>query len=209
MSYTESMTLDFANLFDLIFPPSKDELLLRHCQSLPKCAGQLKTDLIYLSEYHNAVVRAAVHLVKYHNHKKAKMLLAELLVNYLRYQPYEPILIIPIPLSQKRLRQRGYNQVEEVCKTALIELNNVQLRTDILTRNRDTTPQTSLNKVERLNNLTGAFSLLNIDKNAEIVANKKIILLDDVTTTGATLKEARATLAPLSPSSITSVALAH
>ena len=77
-------------------------------------------------------------------------------------------------------------------------------------RSKDTTPQTSLTKAERLTNMTDAFAVVNAQKLASI---KKctVVLIDDVITTGSTLKVARAALAPLLPpdTKLITLALAH
>ena len=72
---------------------------------------------------------------------------------------------------------------------------------------KDTPAQTSLTKHERLNNLTGAYECTS--EAAVSIAGKDLVLLDDVITTGATLREAKAALLPHKPKSIICVALAH
>jgi ComF family protein len=111
-----------------------------------------------------------------------------------------------VPLSHKRKKERGYNQVELVAQRACTK-TSARLEKHILLKVRHTPPQTTLSKSERLKNVVGAFGIH--DHTAEKISGKHIILLDDVTTTGATLHAAKAALLPHSPASVTCLALAH
>lgn len=96
---------------------------------------------------------------------------------------YNPI-IIPIPLSSRRFRERGYNHAEILASYAA-KYFNLKTEPQILVRIKETKPQYKLNKRERLENVQGAFG---ITKNAK--APHSVILIDDLATTFATLKEA-------------------
>lgn len=201
--------------FDFLFPPSEDECRIT---SLPidtftklSSGIQKKTDtnICTLLPYSNKQVRSAIHLLKFHNHSHARKLLSEVLTQYLETLILSEYIIIPIPLSSKRLRKRGYNQVSEVIRESLKDLTKGALTENILIRTRNTAPQTTLSREKRLLNLTNAFAVRNISSNKTKLHNRHILLIDDVTTTGATLKEAEATLLSLSPASITCIALAH
>jgi ComF family protein len=99
--------------------------------------------------------------------------------------------IIPIPLSTSRLRERGFNQSEVIGKT-LAELWGIPLRTDVLERHSSTRSQTELTPGERLGNVAGAFST---HPNArQSLSGAHPVLLDDVVTTGATLRAAASAL---------------
>jgi ComF family protein len=145
-----------------------------------------------------------VHEAKFHGNKKAFMLLGGLLQMYLREQAPKVDVIIPLPLSSPRLRARGYNQVYEVLKTQEPEVLN-KLDTTSLIRTRNTRPQTELEREARLLNMHNAFSV----KNHEKIIGKHILVVDDVSTTGATLHSAKASLLPYNPASVTLIALAH
>ena len=99
--------------------------------------------------------------------------------------------IIPIPLSASRLRERGFNQTEVIGKS-LAELWGIPLSTDVLERRYSTRSQTELTPGERLGNVAGAFS---IPANARsFLSGAHPVLLDDVVTTGATLRAAASAL---------------
>jgi predicted amidophosphoribosyltransferase len=112
--------------------------------------------------------------------------------------------IIPIPLSPARLRARGYNQVLEILQANPLDPKYTIL-TNVLVRTRNTRPQTELARSERLTNMHDVFGVVH----GESIAGKHILLVDDVTTTGTTLKTAKAALLPYAPASITCLALAH
>lgn len=201
------MKLYLRVLLDFIFPPSEDEVIVRKEVKL-KLTLQKMSDFNALSNYRDPAIKSSIHLVKYHNHPKAKRLLSGLLYEYL-VSSKDKSIIIPIPLSRKRLNKRGYNQVTEVIKPAVAKISDVFLAEKILVRIKHTTPQTTLNRTERLTNVIGAFDVVNVKKNANYISGKHIILVDDVATTGATLSAAKAALLPHSPASITCLALAH
>ncbi|MET0331963.1 MAG: ComF family protein [Dyella sp.] len=97
--------------------------------------------------------------------------------------PSLPSLLLPVPLHQSRLRQRGYNQALELAKP-LAGAHALTLRHDLLLRQRATDAQTELDARERRRNVRGAFAI-----KTDAVLPSHVALLDDVMTTGATLAE--------------------
>ncbi|MGQ9687561.1 MAG: ComF family protein [Desulfobaccales bacterium] len=93
----------------------------------------------------------------------------------------EADLVAPVPLHPKRLRQRGFNQALLLAQT----FPGATLERELLVRVRHTPPQTGLNPKERRENVKGAFAVPRPDR----VKDKKVLLLDDVFTTGSTVKE--------------------
>jgi len=112
-------------------------------------------------------------------------------------------LITPVPLSTARLRHRGYNQALEICK----HLNRKKTDANLLLRTKDTLPQSSLSKSERLKNVTAAFAVEPL--RAKELENKRILLVDDVMTSGATLFAAAAALRQAGGAHITAVVFAR
>lgn len=96
--------------------------------------------------------------------------------------------IIPIPLSKKRRRQRGYNQAELFAKR-LSQLIRIPMNKKLLLRTRDTTPQKQLSVQERKNNLKNAFKIAQ-----NVVKSERVLLVDDIYTTGSTIDAAAFTL---------------
>ncbi len=196
-------------LCEQIFPERGDHKIVRETKLssfLRLLQPENNGDFISLMPFKNQVVRAFIHETKFHNNKRAQRFLAEALNLYLKHYNGEYILI-PIPLSKNRIKERGYNQVLEVAKLTLdkIENKNIKINSNILYKIKNTKPQTSLPKKERLKNLKNAFEVAY----PELINGKKIIIIDDVVTTGATIKEARAKLASQNPSEIISISLSH
>ena len=102
-------------------------------------------------------------------------------------QEKDDFIIIPVPLSQKRLKWRGFNQAEEIAKNLSMYLQ-IPLFNNILTKNKETFFQSRLSKEERENNLISSFSC-----NKQI-KNEKVLLVDDIYTTGSTMEECAKTL---------------
>ncbi len=96
----------------------------------------------------------------------------------------EPDLILPVPLHRSRLRWRGFNQAVLLAK-ACFPCWKDRIRADLLQRHKKTVPQLGLSGAERRCNLAGAFSLCK----PQAVRGKRILLVDDVFTTGSTLRE--------------------
>lgn len=94
-------------------------------------------------------------------------------------------IIIPVPISKIRTRQRGYNQSELIIKECAKQNKDITVCTDILYKIKNTKPQSLLNKEQRKINLKGVYQV----KNEEKIKNKKVLLFDDIYTTGSTLEE--------------------
>lgn len=97
-------------------------------------------------------------------------------------------LLIPIPLHKSRRRKRGFNQAELIAKGLGRELG-IPVSSNSLLRTRKTSPQKELNDQERKNNLKNAFQVVDPD-----VKFKKVLLIDDIYTTGSTIDAAAAVL---------------
>lgn len=94
-------------------------------------------------------------------------------------------IMIPVPISKKRKQKRGYNQSEMIAKYIAKNIENLTYRNDILYKVKDTLPQSLLNKEKRSQNISNVYCI----KNIEQVNNKKILLFDDIFTTGNTVNE--------------------
>lgn len=117
--------------------------------------------------------------------------------------------LVPIPLTAKRLRERGYNHTELLAQSILKNLpENFVLAADVLKKIRHTPKQHSLeNRDDRFINIAGAFEVP-----AAMIAsvkNQRVIIIDDVVTTGATVNDATRALFSAGAQSVTVYAVAH
>lgn len=134
--------------------------------------------------YYGGALKDLILKFKYKSNFTAGDLLAEFLEEYLvKNIKYEEYILTYIPLSKKSRKIRGFNQCEYLARKISRDLSINIL--EILIKDKETKEQKTLRKDEREKNIKGAFS---IKKGIEL-KDCKIILIDDVTTTGATLKE--------------------
>ncbi len=101
--------------------------------------------------------------------------------------------IVPVPLSRKRLRQRGYNQSEQLAR-GISEVIHLPIDTKVLRRRHFMQSQTQLNRLERQENVAEMFEL----RDSSSLANRHVLLVDDICTTGATLLACADTLKDVS-----------
>ena len=155
-----------------------------------------------LYEYES--VAASIYKFKYGGRQEYADFFGEELANYLGefIQNIKPDALVPIPLHRKRQNRRGYNQAALLAE-ALGHYTGVPVQHDFLLRTRNTMPLKYLNPKERQNNLKKAFIIGRND-----VKLKKIILVDDIYTTGSTMDEAARTLINYGVKQVYFVALA-
>ncbi|GAC1426047.1 MAG: phosphoribosyltransferase family protein [Ktedonobacteraceae bacterium] len=147
--------------------------------------------LVAVNAYQGSL-RDCIHALKYDGVVRLAEPLGTLLAQtYMNYGMQADILM-SVPLHSERHRQRGYNHAHllaSVCASTL----GIPLRDDVLVRSRATNTQVGLNAYDRRQNVAGAFSIATGDATAHIY-KRRIIIVDDVCTTGATLDACAATL---------------
>jgi len=172
-----------------------------------------------LFDYRHPPIKKALWLFKYKNKKSLAGIFAEIIYDKIleelselsQMENFNEAVLIPIPLSALRKKERGYNQAELICKE-LIRINNLRhcadliLENNILIKPKETEHQTRIeNKSERLKNIIGSFSI----KNGERIKGRNIILIDDIITTGATLSEAKKILKLAGARKVIAFTVAH
>jgi len=139
------------------------------------------------ASYEDEAVRNLIHYFKYNPLLNLQKPLATLLIKYLEKLnlDLQGFIVVPIPLHKNKLRTRGFNQ-SELLAEIIAKKFGIDLDTKLLKRIKDTKPQIKIKDYkERANNIKNAFELINRGK----VKSKNIILVDDVYTSGATIKE--------------------
>jgi ComF family protein len=135
------------------------------------------------------VVPSIIRRHKYGRDQSLSRALAECLGGRLPLNGNDYDLVIPVPLHHRRLRWRGFNQAA-LFGLAIARKMGCTLDVTTLTRVRDTPPQTAQDSNQRRQNVRGAFAV----KRPNRIANRRLLLVDDVMTTGATLDECARTL---------------
>jgi ComF family protein len=213
-------------ILDIVFPVNCLEcgqtgydFCLDCLTSSPQAERECAEWIFPLYDYRHPAIRKAITLLKYKRKKRLAKIFAEAL--YCRMleeladlslmQNFRNAILIPIPLSSARMRQRGFNQAELICKN-LVELDqlnkgqNLKLEKSVLSKPKETKHQAHIeNRSERLKNIIGSYALKNVEK----IAGQNIILIDDVTTTGATLSEARKILKHAGARKVFAFTIAH
>lgn len=137
---------------------------------------------------YDGVVRELVHLLKYQRVRTVASLLGRLLGEELAGVRFpKPLLVLPVPLFRRKLRERGFNQAEEIARAFVGRdvFGNAQMDVSCLVRTRQTASQTGLTRHQRRANVRGAFALTKPER----IAGKNVLVVDDVMTTGTTANE--------------------
>jgi ComF family protein len=152
-----------------------------HCQTHPPHFSSALAHLLYESS-----ARELIHHFKYNHKTHLRLPLALLALEGLTefITSRKPDIIIPVPLHHSRLRSRGFNQAVLLGNLFSSRLTIPMLK-DGLTRTRETEAQIELSAEDRRNNVKGAFAA----NKPAMISGKRILLLDDVMTTGSTVNE--------------------
>ena len=145
-----------------------------------------------------------MHSLKYRNLRAMAPVLASLLADFVVSQSIEADLLIPAPLHPKRERSRGYNQSLLLARETGMLLN-MEISNDALRRVQNNPSQASVsNEDERWANVANAFQA-----SPDLVGGKRVIILDDVCTTGATLEACSVALKAAGALSVQGLTLAR
>jgi len=225
------------SFFDTILPEYclgcqlRGQLLCQEClQNITPARYQENDNIFSAFDYRDPVIRKALWELKYKNKKKLAKIVGQALYGNLieeiseikAFSPGKPLILIPIPLSKKRQKERGYNQAQLMANALaqnappdLFEINN-----NLIKRIRETPPQAKINnRKKRLENIKGAFAL-NIWKSdfqnsrsrkptSQTIRGRTIIVVDDISTTGGTLLEVMKLLKKAGAKKVLGFAVAH
>lgn len=138
---------------------------------------------------YDGAVREAIHAFKFHGCKKIGKRLVQLVCDKFHGLNKEADCIIPVPVSGKRLRERGFNQSYIIAEEISV-ITGLKMDHATLVKRDGIRDQFSLSKDERRKNIKGAFRV----KDPRCIKGKRILLVDDLFTTGYTASEAARTL---------------
>lgn len=143
-----------------------------------------KTD-IYCAGLYSKNLQKLIRGLKYHKQKDLAYYQAKFMWQYWERLNIEgDFQIIPVPIFPKRKKQRKYNHMELVA-TEFAKLSGYEVNFDAIKRIKDTKPQYKLNKAQRLINLSKAFAA----DPSKIIKDKRLLIIDDICTTGSTFEE--------------------
>lgn len=210
-------------IFSLIFPVNcvscgkNDTYLCLDClSSCPPAERESENWIFPMYDYRNKNIKKCIWLFKYKNKKSIASIFADTMYPRILEEISERKLIenfknpilIPIPLSKKRFRERGFNQAELLCEeiVKLDKKENLELLNNALIRTVDKEHQAKIeDRKKRIANIIGCFKVIN----ENLINGKNIILIDDVTTTGATLSEAKKILKGAGARKVIAFTIAH
>ena len=161
----------------------------------PRCRrNDLNFDRAFSPCLYDGVLKELIHKFKYQNKDYLGKSLSRLLIDFIK--EYElPVnfidAVVPIPLHERKMREREFNQ-SEVLGEAIAREFNIELLKDGLFRVRDTVSQTDLADKERWTNIKDCFAVDMRIQNK--IKGRNLLLVDDILTTGATCSEAASTL---------------
>lgn len=188
----------FRALLNLIFPESccicrkEGPLLCEECiEKIEPCESMPETehiDRFLCAGVYEGVLKKAVGQFKFEGKKGIAPILGDLMAERLPPESGGDLLIIAVPLHKSRLKERGFNQAQLLAQ-AVSERTGIAAAGEIVRRTKKTQALHSLSREKRKKTMTGAFTLA-----GEIPAEKNILLIDDIVTTGTTLQEIAALL---------------
>lgn len=211
------------HILDLFFPENclgchnRGQSLCDTCiLQIRQAERETEHDILAVYDYRDLLIKKVIWNLKYYHKinlgQKLGKLLYEALIEDISdirtYASGQPIYIIPVPISHKRRRGRGYNQAEIIARgfISASDKNAFELRNDIVYKKYDTKPQARIvNKTERLRNIKKVFEI----KNKDMILGRTIIIIDDVTTTGGTINEIIKVLKKNGAKKVIGFAVAH
>ncbi|MDQ5922335.1 MAG: competence protein ComFC [Patescibacteria group bacterium] len=210
-------------ILEFIFPvncvscKTKGAYICSKCLSLsPEAERETEKWIFPIYDYRHPPIKKSIWFLKYKGKTSLAKVFADALYSRILEEVAEKMLmenfnnpiLIPIPLSSRRLRERGFNQAEIICDEIMkIDRNqNLTLIKNVLKRKEDKFHQAKIkDRKQRLENIIDCFKI----DNPESIKGRNIVIIDDVTTTGATLKEARKVLREAGTKKIIAFTIAH
>jgi len=171
----------------------------------PTCAGRTSSVLAIRSAFRfEGTIRAAIHELKYRNVRSLAPTLADYVTPLVHEVEYDPELVLPVPMHKSRLRKRGYNQAS-LLAISIGQSLALPVCTDVLTRIKAGPSQVMSGSGEaRWSSVQGAYLCTNAT-----VSDKRVLLVDDVCTTGATIEACGGALRAAGAAEVVAVTVAR
>jgi competence protein ComFC len=197
----KNLTKIWEFLLEVLFPSGLIEKRVRQMSimdldSIKEIEFDPNNNILSFFKYKNPLVREVIKQIKYKKNKRLAKMIAEIIYSELLenisemelFENFDNPILVPVPMSKREKRDRGYNQVELLIDE-IVRVENLSPDFNLLRKIRDTERQTKLKKEKRLKNIKGAFNPTRFN-----LVGLNIILIDDVMTTGATINEAKKVL---------------
>lgn len=217
------MTLQLKNIFstviDWIFPPRRGERVAteftqKDIFSFPRAHDNLPENTYSLFSYKDPRVASLVWEIKYHKNTNALALITPLLADLIHdeyantslFTHWDHCFLVPVPSTRSHVQERGYNHTQFMCEKLITLLpQSITYKPNLLIKTMDTPEQHKLkDRHLRLTNLKNTQAVTAI-----VPKHTAVILIDDVTTTGATLQESRRALIHAGVQHIFAFTIAH
>jgi len=199
----------------IVYPPAPERSDGKRGKC-PKCQSKKLNGLYFALPYKSPLIKELIKKFKYKPFaKEISNTLASLILDHFlligknAQKDFADFLIIPVPLDKSREKWRGFNQATEIGKK-LSQYLKIPLESEILIKIKKTALQVNLGKKEREENIKGAFTINPIRYSlSNRVKGRKILLVDDVYTTGSTMEECAKVLKKAKAKEVWGVAVAR
>ena len=218
MCYTWGMKF-LRKILDIFFPPSETEQeLIARCANgdIPDAPLLPHKNIYAVTNYREPIIRKSIRILKTKHNVPIARCFAKLLHEHIEsliqeqgpFATTKRIVIIPIPITTSRLRERGFNQAELVADSLALCDPTTYVIKKLLHKVSETQKQAvRMSKTQRKENIKGCFVC--IEKHTRKESGVLYIVLDDVITTGATMHEAMKTLRKSGYRNIIGIGVAH
>lgn len=182
----------FSAVLDIIYP-ADDKCIICNAEDFIGICSLCKSNIkriqtqeeILSYGFYGGILKELILAFKYDKNFTAGDILVDLLLSLIEEEKVDGDYICYVPMTKRSMKKRGFNQCEVIAEKIGDKLNIPVSK--CLIKNKNTKEQKTLSKEERMKNIEGVFDI----KNKSKIYNKKVILIDDVVTTGATLLECK------------------
>lgn len=203
------------------------DLCISCLQEAPRAERESDQWVFPLYDYRHPPIKKALWLLKYKGRKRlAKIFAAAVYEKIIEeiseltiLQNFTKPILVPIPLSPQRFRERGFNQAELIC-LEILKINEryseqgeaikLFFTKNVLVKTKNTEHQAQIkDRRTRLKNMADSFEIKMNNQEVDLIRGRNVILIDDITTTGATLNEAKKMLKKIGARKVVAFTVAH